>query len=329
MNELVSSSAASAAGSARLCLVTLGTVATSPVTRILRSTGASFEVRNSLAEALAHPPSDLLVLEFDRLDDSDLRNLERAQAHNELPCRLLFLARDMDSQRLAELMQCQLLTNLIAGEAQSSGEDLRITVQKILSNDVFGIDKYFGWGVEQRKFKLRRSTDRQEVMEQAQKLANVVGAHARLAIMYEAVVDEFVTNAVYNAPVDEQGVRRFTDRPRDQEVLLGGEEEVEIVLASDGRRLAVSARDPFGSLKLGHMLESLGKNLGKRFREVQTTHGGAGLGLPLIFDSLSQFVVNLQPGVRTEMIGIIHADGTYRDFLQQKKSFNLFVSRAK
>jgi hypothetical protein len=98
-----------------------------------------------------------------------------------------------------------------------------------------------------------------------------------------------------------------------------------VTLASDGVRLAASILDHYGSLSPPMLLERVGQDLRKPFRDVKQDSGGAGLGLAFVFDALTDLVINLQPSKRTEMIGILPCAGNFRDFASRSKSFNLFV----
>lgn len=301
------------------------------VARVLRSTGAPFEVHDVLSAALSAPPADLLIIDLEGTSEAQLQEIQLATESGAVGCRLLFVAQDVDLSTIAALMKRKILTNVIAGDLGDRGdaaEDLRITVQKVLRNEIFGVEKYFGWGLQLRRFTIERASARGELLGEAEQFAQYVGAHARVSATFRTVVDELVTNALYNAPVSESGSARHRHLPRSEDVVLRPDEHVEVILASDGRRLAVSTVDPFGSMPEALLLERLGRNLKPQLRQIDSSSGGAGLGLSFIFDSLHQMVVNLRPGAKTEIIGLIHTEGTYRHFLQRKKSFNLFVDRS-
>jgi hypothetical protein len=138
-------------------------------------------------------------------------------------------------------------------------------------------------------------------------------------------LDEFLTNALYNAPVDATGHPRFARRPRTERVELQPEEEITLRVCCDGRRFGISTSDPFGSLAPERLQEYLARAFRRGEDQVNEADGGAGLGFYQILDSLSHFVVNIDPGRRTEMIGLIDVSGGYRTFASNGKSFNIFV----
>jgi hypothetical protein len=296
--------------------------------RALRATGAPFEIHTDVSGALRRGPGELVMIDLNAISAEDLSRLQQAVLERTLYCRLLFFSREINLPRLAALMAPGLLTNWIAGDLDQNTDDLRVTVQKILRDDLLGIEKYFGWGVQLKRFELTRSEERFSVLREAERLAAYHNVHHRFVSMFSTVAEELITNAFFNGPVNPDGTPRHRQLGRDEAVTLAAGEKIVVSLATDGRRLAVSVADPFGSLDKERLLSKLGSQLGSHQRELSLETGGAGLGITLLFESLSQMVVNLCPHQWTEIIGIMNCGGTYREFLTQKKSFNLFVRRA-
>lgn len=296
------------------------------VERVLRLATPTLDVRRALTPELLCSHHDLLVVDDAALGDPERRLLGAADPPPGSPRPpLLLLSEGRNREGLSELVKGRALTNLVAGNPGVDAEDLLITVQKLLRRDIFGIEKYFGWGANFYERTVRSSSEKAGVVDAAVELAQSIGVHPRLVSLFRTVTDEFVTNAVYNAPTDPQGRYRFASLGRESAVQLGAEEHVEVKLTCDGRRLGVSASDPFGSFHQDRLRSLLGECLRQDPREVAQSAGGAGLGLKFVFDSLSHFIVNLRPGRRTEVIGIIHVESSYRAFAGRSKSFNLFV----
>ena len=120
--------------------------------------------------------------------------------------------------------------------------------------------------------------------------------------------------------------RSFAHVPRNVHVELYGGEEIDVKLCCDGQKLGVSVTDPFGSLTEERVLGYLAKSFRKGPDQVDKKPGGAGLGLYYVFDALSHFVINIEAGKRTEMIGLIELTTTFRDYALRAKSFNIFVA---
>ncbi|MGQ0505103.1 MAG: hypothetical protein ACT4TC_07250 [Myxococcaceae bacterium] len=294
--------------------------------QVLRSVAGHVEGREGLGDLESSSQYDLLLVDYDRLNAEDRARLVKAYLRPDRPTRLLVLSGGECRRDFVHLFGSRTLTNLLGKEDILSPEDIIVTVQKLLRGDIFGIEKYFTWGVEPVRMVLRRATEKERVISVMQDYANSLGVHPRLVNLYCVVADELLTNAVYNAPVDANGVPRYAELSRDVEVVLKPEEYVEVVLCSDGHRLGIATIDPFGSLRRERLLTYLSKCFQKGPDQVDQKKGGAGLGFYSVFESLSHFVVNIQPGTRTEMIGLIDVRGTYRDFANRNKSFNVFIS---
>ncbi|MBI1947884.1 MAG: hypothetical protein HYS27_19495 [Deltaproteobacteria bacterium] len=269
---------------------------------------------------------DLVVASFDGLGLEGTAAL--LQRFRELRSRgrvLLFIGA-VDRGALAGLFGEHGLSNVLARSGDLDAADLLVTVQKILRGDVFGIDKYFPATARTHRMEVRASTERDGLLEATRAFALAAGAQGRFADLLCNACDEMLTNALYNAPVDRDGKPRYAHLSRVNPVTLEPTETVVVTLASDGQEMGISVVDPFGSLKVPTITQYLAKCLRRGSDLVDEKEGGAGLGLYYVFEAVSHFVVNLQAGARTEMIGIVDVRGRYKDFVQRAKSFNVFVT---
>lgn len=268
---------------------------------------------------------DVTILHYDSLPNTDRVGLAAsiARAHNR--GRLLLLT-DGDCRRdYPSIFETGVFTNFVARNRLESHE-LCITVQKILTGQIFGIQQYFAVDADQRRFEVRGSHQKVPMTEQADAFTSSLKVNQRLASHFALVTEELLLNSLYDAPVDRDGTPRFLDRDRTMPVSLEGGEVVVVKFASDGTRLGVSVRDPFGSLRPERVLQYLSKCFAKGEDQIDAKPGGAGLGLYMIFESLTHLIINMEPGKRTEMIGLIDIRGSFRDFQRANKSFNIFVA---
>ena len=217
------------------------------------------------------------------------------------------------------------LANLLAKNEEVGAIELIVTVQKILRRDIFGIEKYFSWGIEAVSRSVSSSDERTAVLNEAEAYATALGIHPRLANQYCTVVDEMVTNALYDAPLDREGRPRFAHLPRTERVCLERGEEIRVQFCSDAQVLGVAVSDPFGALSKQVSLDYLARCFARQSRPLESPSGGAGLGLYFTFDSLSHLVFNVANRSRTEAIGLMDVRGSYKDFASKSKSFNVFV----
>jgi hypothetical protein len=295
--------------------------------QILRSiVGQEVELRERLGDALADSKQyGLVIVDYEALLPEDRDQLLSTQKKSHSEPRLLVLSGTSARADFANLFGTGVLTNLLARDEVIDAWDMLVTLRKLLRRDIFGLEKYFAWGVEPQVMHVKSSSDKPALIEAAQSYADSIGVDRRLAQHFCTVADEFFTNAIFNAPVDADGKSRFGHCAREDEVTLGPNEAVEVKFSCDGFRLGISIADPFGSLSPQRLLFYLSKCFRKEADQVDDKLGGAGLGLYFVFECLTHFVVNIQPGRRTEMIGLIDVRGTFRDFAERSKSFNVFV----
>ncbi len=310
----------------RVLLVDASSRSLERLAQCLRPIAADLTAEASLAAVDPEGRYDLLAVNYDSLSPAERESLVEMASRWAPRPRLLLLANGNVRNDLPKLFASGMLTNLMAKNDEFAPQDLIVTVQKILRSDIFGLEKYFSWGIEPLTFEIRFASGKAEVLRTTEEYATKLGINSRIAAHLSTVVDEFLTNAIFNAPTTPEGQHRFAHLPRTSPVELGADEVVTMKLCCDGRQLGVSVSDPFGSLSEKRVLDYLAKCFRKEADQVDRKAGGAGLGLFYAFDALSHFVINIRPKQQTEMIGLLKLTATYRDFAAQSKSFNMFVS---
>lgn len=314
-------------GSPRMLLVHAPSPELKEVAQLLRSLCQSVDIVSELAQISSAATYDLLLINHDGLSDPERATLLDPQWKLARIGRVALLSGKACGPDLAGLLERRVLTNLVGKEPAWQSNDVLVTVSKILRKDVFGLEKYYAWGLRPRVYRVTRSTEKGQLLEEAEVYARTIGVHPRLVDLFCNVADELLSNALYNAPVDDRGRTRYAHLDRTSAVELKPGEEVEVKFACDGRRLGISTADPFGSLAPDRVLEYLARCLRKGADQIDDKRGGAGLGFYCILNSVTHFVVNIAPGRRTEVIGLIDVRGSYRDFLNGSKSFNVFVGQ--
>jgi hypothetical protein len=137
------------------------------------------------------------------------------------------------------------------------------------------------------------------------------------------VADELLMNAMFNAPRDAEGNPKYAHRDRSY-LQLESSETVSMKYCCDGRHIALSVKDPFGSLDREVMLKYLGRCLGKSV-ELEEREAGAGLGLYIVFSSITQLAFNIHVGKATEVIALFYIRAGPRAFNGSGKSLNIFL----
>lgn len=149
----------------------------------------------------------------------------------------------------------------------------------------------------------------------------------RLLNDIEQILDEMITNAIYNAPVDESGVKLYQQRSRSERVLLSDKQTATLSYAIDDKKIYLSVKDPFGSLTKERLLTYLSKCYKENHVYVENKRGGAGIGLHKILRLSHNFVVNIDPGNFTEVISCISLNPAQQHL--ETASMDLFVKEIK
>ncbi len=216
--------------------------------------------------------------------------------------------------------------HLICQDEPHAQQDLVSAARKLLWGGANGPECYLQPGARTWSLDLAHSNDKAQVLGLCSELDSALSLGKPKRQILETVVEEFVTNALYNAPVDDEGVRRFAHLNRKEAVALGAHETVCVVLACDDHRLAISVTDRFGSLPPATVPSYLSKCLVRGDDQVNDHLGGAGLGLYFVYQAISHLAVNVAPGRRTEMIGFIDLGVTAGTSRRRAHSFGLFVT---
>ncbi|MCE9578217.1 MAG: hypothetical protein K8W52_34140 [Deltaproteobacteria bacterium] len=270
---------------------------------------------------------DLIMINYDPPLRDEPRWVERLEKIDGPRPKLVLHSTAPTEDYLPLMASHRFLRNVIAkNDEPLEPDELIITAEKLLRGDLFGLQKYLLWGVEPLSVKILDSRDKQDYIQQVAQYAQSLGCNERVVELIETIVDELVTNAIYNAPRTETGEPKYAKRSRREPVILEPHEAGELQFACDGDYIAVAQIDPFGSLTQETVVSYLNRCLVKGPDQFSDASGGAGIGLFRVFQSLSKFVINIDPGVRTEVISLIDLRLSMKRFRQAPKSFHIFIT---
>jgi len=292
------------------------------VQRILGATGRRIDVADELEQAARILPhiTPLLVVIDAALATTPAADalLASAQRKGARAC-LALLGGAFD--HVPRIIGTGAVTNLLVHPMPVLAEELMISAQKLVRDDLFGAEKYLLWGTELEIAMVTRASQRAQIVSQLAEAVRARGQSARVASMAMLLADELISNAVHNAPVDASGTHYRRETARDGELELDERHQVRLRWGVDARYLAIEVNDRFGSMNRETIVRSLGKS------DMRESGGGAGMGMTLCYRSCDHLVFNLAPGKRTEIIALVDVRHPPAERVPAS-SYNVFVERA-
>ncbi len=277
------------------------------VTRMaLGGTGVELDIVDSLEAGRARLASeryDILCV------DKHLVELAELARHRNPETQTVFLTTDDISVYLPTLRQHPQVSNIVSRVSDDRTllvKSIVTTVSKLISRDIFSLEKYLLWGTEVNEAPVVASSERGALLDRMQTSLAGLGVRAPVIRRCILAAEEMLLNAIYDAPRDAAGAQLF-DRDRKAKVQLAPEQRGLLRWACDGIMVAVSVEDPFGAIERDTILDYL-EGCYER-REIQMgPSGGAGRGIFMIMESADLTIFNVKPGKRTEVIAMFAVD---------------------
>lgn len=183
----------------------------------------------------------------------------------------------------------------------SNSPAMTVIAGKLVTGDIFGIEKYLPADANVQLTRLRDFQGRGRAIDEVLKFAEESGVRRQIRSSIGQVCEELLMNALYDAPIDDDGRQIFAEVGPKDRVDLSSPRPVSIRYAATAETFAVSVRDRFGTLEKNVILDYLDKCL-HATQQIDRKTYGAGLGLYLIANSATQFVCNVAPGMATEVV---------------------------
>ncbi len=254
------------------------------------------------AETLPSSTGDAALVVVDRAT----REAAGTQLHH-VSAPVIVVGDDLDDDGLITLMLEHPVSHLVG---DPHDRDLGITTEKLASGDVFGLEKYLASGTKVGERVIRSESDKRHAIDEVCAWADAVGARRPVIHRITSVVDELLMNALRDC--DDTGVRRA--------VLRWGR---------DDAALAISVGDGFGALSQRDVIDHVRRARNERGRpQPRTESDGAGLGLYLVLANVASLVVNVAPGLETEVVCLFDLAKPGQQGAIQRSVRSLHVFRA-
>lgn len=320
----------------QVLIVTSSRLVQRRVTRSIAAMGYPIDVCDFSKESIntwVEKPVSMYIIDADSDGPQILAFLE--VLYNKKPDALtLMVSHEPDSTFLLELLQNHNINNIIAKHGKMAlvqepidEHELIITCYKLLQQDIFGIEKYLpGYGIGVHHERILSSEDKMRSIDSLETFLQRVDCYRGLIHFITTVADELLMNAIFDAPRDISGKAKYAERDRRDPLVLMSNEAVDFRFASDGRYVALSISDSFGELNRDVVIRYLSQGIKGAPAQIEQKRGGAGLGLHMVFQSVTQLVFNIQSKMRTEVVALFYVRGSgTRTFKLSGHSLNIFL----
>jgi len=317
----MSASSVASAASRALCVVRDPTLRRT-LRRTLLASGAPVEFRESL-EGGELGPGVILFLDREFRESAELPRLMQIMGDSG---RIVIMGDSLAELGNIELLRHRPLDHLISEDAPDEVE-LVVTAVKLLSGDIFGLEKYMSWGAAVTEAEISTYEQKRAALLDVSRMAEQVGTRRQLVTKIEGTADELLMNALYDAPAargsPNEQIRRDV-KSGNVPLDLNGATAL-LRYGSDGRHFAISVLDRYGALDKDTILDSVLRARCERGRP--RDKGGAGLGLYFVLSSVTRFIVNIEPEIKTEVVCLFDLRERGKDADTWARSLHIFTTR--
>jgi hypothetical protein len=289
--------------------------------RSLQAVGSSVEFSDGApngSAGSADAPHDLVVIDGDVRRDRAVRDFALSGDRD-----VICLGESLEDDEVVALVRNSPLDHVISDAASLDDDELLVTSVKLLSGDIFGLEKYLSWGAKVHDIAVDSYEQKRTSLLTVAQHAREVGARRQVIAKIESVTDELLMNAMYDAPAVSRGEPPRMPTPGTRPAKPPGRGLLRY--GCDGRYFAVSVEDQFGGLQKEAILDHLIRARAERGRPRSgTPSGGAGLGLYFVLSSVTRFIANIEPGVRTEVVCLFDLRQSGREADACTRSLHIF-----
>lgn len=229
-------------------------------------------------------------------------NVEEVQRHLSRTRQKAHVAVVLPHARLTDLTRIlaeRSINHVIVGDELDRG--VFVTAQKLLTGDIFGIEKYLPEGTPVHYLRLHDFEGRGRAIDTVLDFAQATRIRRQIRTAIGSVCEELLMNALYDAPVDEHGNPVFADIDPHDRTRTPSPKPVSIRYAATETQFAIAVRDRFGRLAKNTIIAYINKCLHSP-DQIDRKAQGAGLGLYLVANAAASYIVNVAYGIATEVV---------------------------
>ncbi len=196
----------------------------------------------------------------------------------------------------------------VAAVGAADGATLAGIASRNFYGNIFGLERYLPYGVLAHATLIGDYHEKAIAMGTISSFARAMNVRSKYLENIERVADELLMNALYDAPLVASQRGMVKSSGSDGAVNGGSLPQERLVLqyACDGEMFALGVTDHFGALRKSTLIEYVNRCLISSHPLNLDSGAGAGLGLYLVCNSVSQLIFNISPGVATEVIALFN-----------------------
>lgn len=200
---------------------------------------------------------------------------------------------------------------------------IQSSLQKLAMADHSGINHHFKLQGSPMEKRISQSKKKDKYLADVIKYYSDFGIRPRILRNVEEIADELITNAIFNAPTDNDQRFLYSSMNRTKEINLLPYQSSLLSYVFEQNKIILSIKDPFGSLTRNKLFYHLSKHEAGNEIVFDKYDGGAGIGLYKTIQLAHNFIVNIHPQKYTEFIICISTDADL--FKKEALSIDVFV----
>ncbi|MCC6746911.1 MAG: hypothetical protein IT371_04585 [Deltaproteobacteria bacterium] len=280
-----------------MAVITKDKVLKRAVQRLTAATGSTADFGGDASTIRTERPPHLAIYDA-RGKEPDETFLGRVPTG----CRIMYIIEEDQLISRMPLLRDQRVTSLFCYGAQFDDDEFISSATKALRSEIFGLQKYFPWGVTSFSMMVTSYVEKRKAVEVLLAYAEAAGCRVPVRDRIQLVADELMMNGLYHSAVDKSGRELYAGKTTAELAKLTKVAPIQVRYACSGRYFGISVQDGGGTLTRLRALEYLLRaGSGGRIENKPT---GAGLGLISVLHSVSKLVFNLEAGYSSEVVAL-------------------------
>lgn len=234
-------------------------------------------------------------------------------------CIIHFISHE-DIEKVPYIIQSPLFGNYIVrsyGNLTETAAQYARLIKAQLDKRAFGLQALLDPSSKIQSVRLQRSSQKQDAVEAVRNYLIAAKFQTRMATVIANAVDEILMNAIFDAPIDDIGRPLYKLTSRNTDIKLEGKQLIEMHIGYDGKLVAISVVDLFGSLDKANLLSHVTKTYANDEYKVRGTVANAGIGLATVYRTGGSLFFVTESRVRTEVTVFFRRTDNFRDFKDQ------------